>query len=93
MYFGTPQKPSVTIAALRAQDATITYSGLLPIRFIFHDQNPQRPSTQTTHASTFSSGNVKQNVEPAPGRDSTHILPPWRSTILLQMASPIPVPG
>ena len=25
--------------------------------------------------------------------DSTHILPPWRSTIFLQIASPIPVPG
>ena len=30
---------------------------------------------------------------PWPGRDSTQIRPPCRSTILLQIASPIPVPG
>src|SRR5271154_1633504 len=32
-------------------------------------------------------------VEPCPGFDSTEMLPPWRSTIFLQMASPIPVPA
>jgi hypothetical protein len=39
------------------------------------------------------SGMEKKNVEPWPGCDSTQMPPPWRSTILLQMASPMPVPG
>jgi hypothetical protein len=38
-------------------------------------------------------GIVKQNVEPAPCLDSTQILPPYLSTILWQIASPIPVPS
>ena len=38
-------------------------------------------------------GIVKKNVEPFAGSDSTQIRPPWRSTIFLQFASPIPVPG
>jgi hypothetical protein len=38
-------------------------------------------------------GIEKKNVDPFPGSDSTHILPPWRSIIFLQVASPIPVPG
>ena len=36
---------------------------------------------------------VKWKVDPSPTSDSTHIFPPWRSTILEHMASPIPVPG
>ncbi len=39
------------------------------------------------------SGNVKRNVVPSPSFDSTQILPPWRSTIFLQIARPMPVPG
>ena len=38
-------------------------------------------------------GRVKRKVLPWPGRDSTQIRPPCRSTTLLQIASPIPVPG
>ena len=30
---------------------------------------------------------------PCPARDSTQIRPPWRSTIFLQIARPMPVPG
>jgi hypothetical protein len=37
-------------------------------------------------------GNVKKNVDPRPGSDSTQMRPPWRSMIRLQIASPIPVP-
>jgi hypothetical protein len=37
-------------------------------------------------------GNVKANVEPWPGCDSTQILPPCISMIRLDMASPNPVP-
>src|SRR5712692_993393 len=33
------------------------------------------------------------NVEPWPGVDSTQMTPPCFSTIFLQIASPIPVPG
>jgi hypothetical protein len=38
-------------------------------------------------------GREKKKVEPFPGSDSTQMRPPWRSTIFLQMARPIPVPG
>ena len=38
-------------------------------------------------------GIVKINVEPFPSADSTHIRPPWRSTIRLQIARPTPVPA
>src|SRR2546422_9974014 len=37
-------------------------------------------------------GRVKKKVAPLPGSDSTQIRPPWRSTIFLQIASPMPVP-
>ena len=36
---------------------------------------------------------VKQKVVPSPARDSTQMLPPCCSTIFLQMARPMPVPG
>ena len=36
---------------------------------------------------------MKWKVAPLPGCDSTQIRPPWRSTIVLQMARPMPVPG
>lgn len=39
------------------------------------------------------SGRVKKNVAPAPGVLSTHRRPPWRSTIFLHTARPIPVPS
>ena len=38
-------------------------------------------------------GRVKENTEPPPSRPSTQISPPWRSTILRQIARPIPVPS
>jgi hypothetical protein len=38
-------------------------------------------------------GSVKENVLPSPTFDSTQILPPWRSTIFLQIASPMPEPA
>ena len=40
-----------------------------------------------------SQGNVNLKVEPWPGSDSTHIFPPQRSTIFLQIARPMPLPG
>ena len=39
------------------------------------------------------SGSEKKKVEPRPGSDSTQMSPWWRSTIFLQMARPMPVPG
>ncbi len=36
---------------------------------------------------------VNENVDPAPGAEATVMSPPCRSTILLQMARPIPVPS
>ena len=40
-----------------------------------------------------SAGIENQNVAPWPGWDSTQMVPPCRSTIFLQIASPMPVPG
>ena len=44
-------------------------------------------------SATCNAGIVKRNVEPFPSADSTHIRPPWRSTIRLQIARPTPVPA
>ena len=38
-------------------------------------------------------GTVKKNVDPLPGSDSTQMRPPWRSTIFLHTARPMPVPS
>ena len=38
-------------------------------------------------------GMVNQIVDPCPGVDSTQTRPPWRSTIFLAIARPMPVPG
>src|SRR5256885_7123006 len=38
-------------------------------------------------------GRVSLKVEPLPSCDVTHILPPFCSMILRQMAKPIPLPG
>ena len=58
---------------------------------------------QNFYGHTFSSDQFHQflslparanrNVDPCPGSDSTEMLPPWRSTIFLQMAKPMPVPA
>src|ERR1700722_11998471 len=37
--------------------------------------------------------NSKRKVEPCPGCDSTEMLPPWRSTMRLHTANPMPVPS
>ncbi len=36
---------------------------------------------------------MKRKFAPSPGWLSTQSWPPWRSTIFLQMASPMPVPA
>ena len=41
----------------------------------------------------YTAGSVKKKVAPRPAADSTQIVPPWRSTIFLHKAKPIPVPG
>lgn len=58
-------------------------------RFCGVEAGPKR----RVQAPCCSAGIVKQNVAPLPGCDSVQMRPPWRSTILLQMASPMPVPG
>jgi len=40
-----------------------------------------------------SRGSVKEKVDPFPGVESTQMRPPWRSTMRLQSARPMPVPG
>lgn len=44
-------------------------------------------------AGSAAPGSVARNTLPPPSRGSTAMAPPWRSTIFLQIASPIPVPG
>ena len=41
----------------------------------------------------FTMGMVKEKVDPWPGSPAAQILPPCRSTIRLQIARPMPVPG
>ena len=62
---------------------------------VFHQQDFDRPEFfgGFMAASLSRSGMVKEKVEPLPGSDSTQMRPPWRSTIFLQMARPMPVPG
>ena len=50
---------------------------------------PQQRGPRATSASF----KVKWKVEPWPGCDSTQMRPPWRSTIFLQVARPMPEPG
>src|SRR6185369_2719437 len=49
-------------------------------------------SVGTRHIALLS-GSANRNVEPCPSWDSTLISPPCRSTIFLQIASPMPVPA
>src|SRR5215207_4450463 len=64
---------------------------------VFDEQDLDRsPRASSIHAFASRTGwnyNVNQNVVPRPGSDSTHMRPPWRSTIFLQIARPMPVPG
>src|ERR1051326_4728262 len=46
----------------------------------------------TSACCATATGSVKENVEPWPGVDSTHIRPPCISMMRLAMASPSPVP-
>jgi hypothetical protein len=59
------------------------------------DYLPRRPSNPGSDLTYFVPlhGTVNRKVAPSPGCDSTQILPPCFSTIRLQIASPIPVPG
>src|SRR5262249_19297051 len=59
---------------------------------IFDEQNFDRPTARAGHVAQLE-GSVNSKVVPAPGCDSTWIVPPCRSTIFLQIARPIPVPG
>ena len=63
-------------------------------RIVDQDLAGSRPSALNCASCgyRFSPGSVKKNVEPAPGLDFTHIVPPCLSTIFLQMVSPSPVP-
>ena len=50
-------------------------------------------SSNRLHAGrSYRAGRVNQNVEPWPGTDSAHTVPPWRSTIRFTTASPMPEP-
>lgn len=61
---------------------------LLPSHTAQHAPHPVIPGIY----SAFDIGRAKQNLLPFPGSLSTHILPPWASTISLTIANPMPVP-
>src|SRR5690606_35205593 len=50
-------------------------------------------SVRDVAAARGASAIVKWKVVPAPGIESTQMRPPWFSTMRLQTASPMPVPG
>ena len=60
------------------------------LRLIIEDQNPAR--AHPTLALSADSGRLKWNTDPLPTWLMTPMVPPWASTIALQMASPMPVP-
>ena len=60
------------------------------------DQDGDRgraPSPGAGGSCRCATGSVKTKVAPRPGLPDALIVPPWRSTILRQMASPMPVPS
>src|SRR5262249_33459146 len=57
---------------------------------VFDHQNALAHAASTCRSTI--TGNVKVNVEPLPGCDSTQIRPPCISMMRLDMASPKPVP-
>src|SRR5665213_2408183 len=59
---------------------------------IFYDQDFNVVLFRYDHFQSFLFGKVKKKVAPELGWDSTQIRPPCRSTMRLQIASPIPVP-
>src|SRR6266550_2681340 len=62
---------------------------------VFYQKNFNRQcvvSQDVLHISPHCSGRLKLKVEPFPGSDCTQSRPPWRSTIFLLMANPMPVP-
>src|SRR5476649_1099634 len=62
---------------------------------IFDQKNFYGHAVSSDEALDFISlpSKAKLKVDPCPSFDSTEILPPCRSTIFLQMASPMPVPA
>src|SRR5579864_2631720 len=63
-------------------------------RIVLDQQNVDRRMVVALHAiASGAEGNVKKNVVPAPGAESTQMRPFRRVTIRLQIARPIPVPG
>src|SRR5665213_1099213 len=57
---------------------------------VLHQQDLDRPPV---HVCVSIAGRVKRKVLPWPSADSTQMRPPWRSTIFLHTARPMPVPG
>ncbi len=72
------REPDIHRDCLRPGELLLTYVSYPPLAFMVF----LSPSAR-----------AKRKVEPCPGCDSTEMLPPWRSTIFLQMASPMPVPA
>src|ERR1700730_10917307 len=62
------------------------------IRVVF-DQKDLDALANAHRAGPAQSGIVRLKIEPPPGAGSCHNSPPSRSTILLDRARPIPVPG
>src|SRR5687768_3771424 len=62
-------------------------------RVVLDQQDLDRPVSLDHQLTPFGLGSVNRKLDPSPGRDSTQIVPPWRSTTFLQIARPMPVPG
>src|SRR5437667_5300285 len=62
------------------------------LTFIFPHEPALSCPTGSPVSSTYS-GNVKKNVAPLSGSDSTHTRPLYSSMIFFTMVNPIPVPG
>jgi hypothetical protein len=61
------------------------------VRFLFrYRSSPRRAETASSEVAALI---VKQKADPAPGSDSTQIVPPDSSMIFLQIARPKPAPG
>lgn len=74
------------------QPTARTKPSITRARQLLRPQNP-RISKGPPCQWDLAAGTVNKNVEPCPASDSTQIRPSARSTIRLQIASPIPVPG
>ena len=88
---------SVSISTSSSPFDTSSPSDLSHLRIVPSSIESDRRGIETSGMAakdcSYAVGSVNRNTVPPPSRSSTQIRPPWRSTILRQIASPIPVPS